>query len=155
MARAITGREGQDGRVRQRIGPTLRHLRTQRGLSLLQLAEAADVSPSHLSRMERGRTVPSYDLLCRLAEALGVEIGELRREELATKSVDATLDGLLRVSGVSEASLAELHTLSPATRAEVAEAISRYACRHRAATASAPFVATDTTGDRMSGSRSH
>lgn len=28
--------------------------------------------------MERGRTRPSYDLLCRLAEALGVEIG-LRR----------------------------------------------------------------------------
>lgn len=56
---------------RQRIGPTVRALREYQGRSLATVAGAAGLSPSHLTRIERGLTTPSYELLARIADALG------------------------------------------------------------------------------------
>ena len=70
---------------RQRIGPAIRQLRQQQGLTLSDLARRTGISVSYLSRLEKGRSVPSL-LLHRLAEELGVPIGFLWRPSMRPES---------------------------------------------------------------------
>jgi transcriptional regulator with XRE-family HTH domain len=59
------------GAVVQSIGPKLRQLRTQRRLSLHQLAELSQVSPAAIHKIERASMVPTVTTLIKLATALG------------------------------------------------------------------------------------
>ncbi len=52
----------------------LRHWRNRRGLSQLDLALAADVSPRHVSFLETGRAQPSRDMVLRLGATLSVPL---------------------------------------------------------------------------------
>jgi transcriptional regulator with XRE-family HTH domain len=52
----------------------IRHWRTRRGLSQLDLALAADVSSRHVSFLETGRAHPSREMILRLAAALSVPL---------------------------------------------------------------------------------
>ena len=52
----------------------LRHWRTRRGLSQLDLAIAADVSSRHISFIETGRSTPSAEMVIRLAACLDVPL---------------------------------------------------------------------------------
>ncbi|MEM9070252.1 MAG: helix-turn-helix transcriptional regulator [Myxococcota bacterium] len=52
----------------------LKHWRGKRGLSQLDLALAADVSPRHVSFLETGRSTPSDQMILRLATALDVPL---------------------------------------------------------------------------------
>jgi len=62
----------------QRIGPLLRQLREEAGLSVRGLAGAADVDSTWLSRVEHGIYVnPDPKKLNQLAKVLGVETMEL------------------------------------------------------------------------------
>jgi len=58
-------------------GPQIRALRVQRGLSGAALAKRVGVSPSLISQIERNISNPSLDVLARIAQALGVTIGNL------------------------------------------------------------------------------
>ncbi len=58
------------------VGALLRHWRTRRRLSQLHLALDADVSSRHLSYVETGRSLPSREMVLRLAEALDVPLRE-------------------------------------------------------------------------------
>lgn len=57
---------------RENLGRRLRELRLERGLTLRATAEAAGMSLPYLSEIERGRKLPSLDLLHHLAAALGL-----------------------------------------------------------------------------------
>ncbi len=59
---------------RQYIGSEVRRLRMERGWTLDDLAGSAGLSPSHLSRMERGLTRPAFSGLSVIAGALGVSL---------------------------------------------------------------------------------
>ncbi len=59
------------------VGPRLRALRTRRGLTLSQLAEATGISVSTLSRLESGGRRPTLELLLPLARAHQVALDEL------------------------------------------------------------------------------
>jgi transcriptional regulator with XRE-family HTH domain len=59
------------------IGPAIRDMRRERGLTLTTLAEACDLSPSHISQIERGITSPSLSTLRHIAEALGIRLSQL------------------------------------------------------------------------------
>ncbi|MER6576384.1 XRE family transcriptional regulator [Nonomuraea sp. NPDC001023] len=59
------------------VGARLRHLRTQRGVTLSALAEATGISKSTLSRLEAGQRRPSLELLLPIAEAHQVPLDEL------------------------------------------------------------------------------
>ena len=87
-----TGREEQPALIdqRQRIGPAIRQLRQQQGLTLSDLAQQTGISVSYLSRLEKGRSVPSL-LLHRLAEELGVPIGFFVETEQDARHVDEQL----------------------------------------------------------------
>jgi transcriptional regulator with XRE-family HTH domain len=71
--KANTSEEPVDVRVRRR----LRELRTERGLTLQQVAERASIDISTLSRLEAGKRRLALDHLPALAAALGVSADEL------------------------------------------------------------------------------
>ena len=70
---ASTAEEPVDVRVRRR----LRELRTERGLTLQQVAERASIDISTLSRLEAGKRRLALDHVPALAAALGVSADEL------------------------------------------------------------------------------
>jgi len=59
------------------VGPRLRALRQQRGMTLADLSAATDISVSTLSRLESGQRRPSLELLLPLARAHRVPLDEL------------------------------------------------------------------------------
>lgn len=58
------------------VGDLLREWRRQRRLSQLELALEADVSARHISFLETGRSLPSREMVLRLAEYLEVPLRE-------------------------------------------------------------------------------
>ncbi|MGW0392440.1 helix-turn-helix domain-containing protein [Streptomyces sp. NPDC003042] len=59
------------------VGPRLRALRRQRGMTLAQLSETTGISVSTLSRLESGQRRPTLELLLPLAKAHRVALDEL------------------------------------------------------------------------------
>jgi len=98
--------------VRQRIGPAIRRLRQQQGLSLSDLAQRTDISVSYLSRLEKGRSVPSFTLLSRLGQELGVDIGFFVETEREAQSVDEMLEQALGHTQIPSTVWPELFSLS-------------------------------------------
>jgi transcriptional regulator with XRE-family HTH domain len=80
-----------------RIGARLRALRTDRGLTINELAEAAGLSSGFISQLERDLTSASLSSLYRICAALGIRVGHLvddvpagrliRREEQARRAL--------------------------------------------------------------------
>jgi transcriptional regulator with XRE-family HTH domain len=70
--------------IRQSFSLRLRWWRERRGLSQLELANSAEVSQRHISFIELGRTVPSREMVLRLAVALAVPFREQNGLLLAT-----------------------------------------------------------------------
>jgi transcriptional regulator with XRE-family HTH domain len=63
--------------IEQTVRTRLRSLRTTLGLSLDELAERANLSPSTISRVETGKRTISLDILLPLAAALQVDLDVL------------------------------------------------------------------------------
>lgn len=63
------------------VGATLQKMRLERSLTLEDLSRAAGVSKSMLSQIEREKANPTIAVAWRLANALGVSIGELLASE--------------------------------------------------------------------------
>jgi transcriptional regulator with XRE-family HTH domain len=59
------------------IGETLRAERTERSLTLREVAEGAHVSVSYLAEIERGEKDPSSRVLESIARGLDAEVSEL------------------------------------------------------------------------------
>jgi DNA-binding XRE family transcriptional regulator len=59
------------------LGPVLRELRVERGLTQVELAERSGVSKSMLSLYESAKQRPQLDTLERLLDSLEVGLGEL------------------------------------------------------------------------------
>lgn len=83
-----------DLRVRRR----LRQLRTQRGLTLEEVASRADIDVSTLSRLESGKRRLALDHLPRLASALSVSTDDLLRapeaDDPRVRGASHTRDGV-------------------------------------------------------------
>ncbi|HVG00236.1 MAG TPA: helix-turn-helix transcriptional regulator [Chloroflexia bacterium] len=81
------------------IGPVVRQLRQERNLSQETLANAAHVSSGYLSKLERGLyKSPSFEVLSRIAGALGLQTVELYRAagiEHPIESSDPKLEPLM------------------------------------------------------------
>src|SRR3954469_5657150 len=59
------------------VGPRLRRVREQRGVTLTEVAHLTGISKSTLSRLENGQRRPSLELLLPLAQAYRVPIDDL------------------------------------------------------------------------------
>jgi transcriptional regulator with XRE-family HTH domain len=74
------------------IGATLQKLRLGRGLTLEDLSRVAGVSKSMLSQIEREKANPTIAITWRLANALGVGIGELLTGQTPDTTTIRTLE---------------------------------------------------------------
>ena len=61
-------------RHRQILGQRIRSYRKLRGLTQERLAEKAQLAPTYISDVERGRENISVDALARIAKAVGAEL---------------------------------------------------------------------------------
>jgi transcriptional regulator with XRE-family HTH domain len=59
------------------VGPRLKRVRTERGVTLAELSTATGISKSTLSRLEGGQRKPSLELLLPIAQAHQVPLDEL------------------------------------------------------------------------------
>jgi transcriptional regulator with XRE-family HTH domain len=59
------------------LGEQLRRLRLERELSQVRLAERARLNYKYIGRVELGKADPGAKVLVRLANALGVSVGEI------------------------------------------------------------------------------
>jgi transcriptional regulator with XRE-family HTH domain len=89
------------GKTRNAIGPRIRELRLERGLTLDDLARAAGISASHLSRLERGQTAPSFIVASRIAKEIGVLPSDLVTIQREQSSVDDALIAALQAHGMT------------------------------------------------------
>jgi len=102
------------------LGRAVRRLRKARGLKIEVLAFAADMHPTYLSGIERGRRNPTWAKLCGLADALGVSVSTLAaeaEEEAAITRISLAARARLRsrsiASGTSPTPLRTLVSARP------------------------------------------
>jgi transcriptional regulator with XRE-family HTH domain len=69
------------------VGAALQRLRLARGLTLEDLSRIAGVSKSMLSQIEREKANPTIAITWRLANALGVAIGELLDDQRPVETI--------------------------------------------------------------------
>ena len=62
--------------MKSRVGLQIKVLRTNRSMSQAELAEAIDRSVDAVSAIERGKSLPNFDTLERLADVLQVPVKE-------------------------------------------------------------------------------
>ena len=74
---AIETSEEASNAVIAAIGNRLRNFRQERQMTLQELADVTDLSPSMLSLVERGRAAPSIQSLIVIANALNVTMSDL------------------------------------------------------------------------------
>lgn len=78
----------------------LRDLRTARGESLQDVADAIRVSKTHIWELEKGKSKnPSADLLKRLADHFSVTIAHLVGEDIESSENDQELMRMFRQAG--------------------------------------------------------
>ena len=102
------------------VGELVRRLREGRGLSLRGLGAVTEFSASFLSQLENGQVSPSIASMERIANALGVTLGEF------FSSLGSTEGGVVvrsseRVLLQSQWSQATLEALSPMNRGRMVE----------------------------------
>lgn len=87
---------------RHHIGPVIRKMRLERSMTLDDLAARAGISASHLSRLERNQTLPSFTVLAGIARVLGVSVDEFAKLETAIEERDELLKARLDELGWKE-----------------------------------------------------
>ncbi len=104
-----------------RLGSAIRALRRERGLTLVQLAAATELSQPFLSQLELGRSRPSMRSLFRIAGALGTTqqalLGLAEPAATAPLSPDGSAGGRLLLHDSGGADVTELADI-PAEFAE-------------------------------------
>ena len=63
------------------LGDAIKKVREAKGLSQKEAAAACKLDQSHYSRIERGKTDPTFSIVVRIAKALKVELHELFRAD--------------------------------------------------------------------------
>lgn len=92
------------------LGNRIRNFRSERGLTLSQLAEMSGVSASYLSTIERGLKKPSVPALKQISESLNLSPALLVRDE-EEKFTGEKLSFLRQGRGLSIEELAEISEL--------------------------------------------
>lgn len=103
------------------VGPRLRQLREQKGMSARQVCALAGVSPAYLSRLENGRVSPTVASLARLVAAMGETMSTLFQEPPGSAEVVVRRDArhLMRSRGVLDSQV----TPGWAKRLEILESL--------------------------------
>ena len=65
------------------IGQRIKEKRIAKGFTQEQLSEMVEIGPSHMSHIESGSTVPSFEVFVSIVNALGCSADELLCREVA------------------------------------------------------------------------
>jgi len=82
---------GNRRRIAHAFGEALRAARQQTGLSQDELSERCDFDRTYPSLLERGKRRPTFEMLLRLADALGIPPERLVSDTLARLKVAAVV----------------------------------------------------------------
>jgi len=74
------------------LGKNIKFFRQRRQFSQAYLAEKAGISITFLSNIERGNNYPQAGTLCNIANALGIEIWELFKDDNIFNEQSAIID---------------------------------------------------------------
>ena len=86
--------------LRLRVGGAIQEFRTRSGLSRTELAELSGVSLSHVSRIERELTMPSYNMVEAIAGALRAEMSVFTQFTDRSSQADGVIEQVLSHIGV-------------------------------------------------------
>jgi len=79
------------------LGARIQEIRKQKGLKQSELAEIAEIDPKHMSKIECGRCYPSFELLDKIAQALGKPTGDFLNIEHLYNRNDLTAQIIERI----------------------------------------------------------
>lgn len=118
--------------IKEHFGVYLKHLRNLRGYNIMELAKLSSVSPSYISRLERGsRQTPKPEVLKKLAPHLGVSYNQMmvkagylnEKTDCLTIGDQETKDLLLSLTERKRELLKSVDGLSEKTIRQLAETI--------------------------------
>jgi XRE family transcriptional regulator, fatty acid utilization regulator len=118
------------------LGPRLRRLRRDLGLTQTRMAEDLAISPSYLNHLERNQRPITAQVLLRLAEAYDIDIRSLSADHEAAGARDLTevfADPLFRDLGVARQEVAEVAENAPGIADAIVRLYRAYADRRRLA----------------------
>lgn len=81
--------------LEQRVGRRVADARKRAGLTQATLAERVEVATETISRLERGKTLPSVEKLDQIARAVGQDVAEFFRVRDADVQREGALDRLV------------------------------------------------------------
>ena len=116
------------------LGPRLRRLRRELGLTQTRMAEDLGVSPSYLNHLERNQRPVTAQVLLHLAEAYDIDIRSLSSDHEAAGARDLTevfADPLFRDLGVARHEVAEAAENTPGVADAIVRLYRAYADRRR------------------------
>lgn len=88
-------------------GNQVHSLRKEKGLTIVQLAEVAGLSPAIVSQIERGRANPSFTTLAQLAHALEIPVGRFFIGQAEAKSPVVRKVDRRNLKGITRKSVGE------------------------------------------------
>jgi transcriptional regulator with XRE-family HTH domain len=110
---------------RNAMGMRIREIRQQRGMTVSELADAAGLTAGHVSRIERGMSMPSFVAASRIADVLGMHASELATVQRHQITTDADLVATLTSRGLDPRIAEEIRTkISTPARQALLEALS-------------------------------
>ncbi len=62
-----------------KLGQNLKRIRTKKGISQGQIARILEKDKGFISNIENGKTNPTLSTIAKIAEAVGVSVGELMK----------------------------------------------------------------------------
>ena len=98
------------------IGPQVRRIRRERGLTQAQLAGSLGISPSYVNLIERNQRPVSADLLVRLSAVYGLDVSHLgggESDTLFTELAGAFADPIFRSAGATREDAFDLAAGNP------------------------------------------
>jgi len=78
--------------VVERFARRLKELRTERGMTQVELAGRAEVTPTYLSKLEGAGAASGIDLVGKLATALGVPVADLLPDDSSPDPMTVSRD---------------------------------------------------------------
>jgi transcriptional regulator with XRE-family HTH domain len=98
-------------KIRSILPSKIRTFRNSKGWTQEILAEAVDIHPTYISRIESGKKLPTLYMTCRIASALEVGIHELFMDDSEINSLEYKRKKLIAMVSESKSSSIELYSV--------------------------------------------
>ncbi|MBU1146809.1 MAG: helix-turn-helix transcriptional regulator [Candidatus Omnitrophica bacterium] len=95
-------------KIRSILPNRVRSFRNSKNLTQEQLAERVDIHPTYISRIESGKKLPTLVIICKLADALGINAYELLIDEAKAASSQYKIKKIINM--INEAKPADVDT---------------------------------------------